>query len=151
MSSGTTINIPILEISPRERDESKPTPESVDAGTRLLRETGLVVIESVLPRDWIEELNSVMQAVLDMGEDVHNGTHPMLKMPFMDARIVDNPFAMPIMKALMGDKIFAYLPYGCNSTTPGSQIHRCKGFRRYMDEHVRRCTRGVSFSGYTIR
>ncbi|MDE0637905.1 MAG: phytanoyl-CoA dioxygenase family protein [Candidatus Poribacteria bacterium] len=130
MSAGITINIPKLEISAEERAESKPTPESIDAATRLLRETGLVVIESVLPRDWIEEVNTAMEAVLDMEEDTHNGEHPMLKMPFMDARIIDNPFAMPIMKAVMGEKIFAYLPYGCNATTPGNEIqwiHRDSG------------------------
>lgn len=130
MSSGTTINIPKLEISPQERAENKPTQETIETATRLLRETGLVVIESVLSREWIAEVNDAMQAVLDMGDEAHNGTHPMLKMPFMDARIIDNPFAMPIMKAAMGDKIFAYLPYGCNSTSPGSDIqwiHRDSG------------------------
>ena len=130
MNAGTTIIIPKLELSPQERAESKLMPENIDAAARLLRETGLVVIEDVLPRDWIEEVNVVMQAVLDMGEEAHNGTHPMLKMPFMDARIIDNPFAMPIMKAAMGEKIFAYLPYGCNSTAPGSEIqwiHRDSG------------------------
>ena len=130
MSAGITINIPKLEISAEERVESKLTPESIDAATRLLRETGLVVIESVLPRDWIKEVNTAMEAVLDMEEDAHNGEHPMLKMPFMDARIIDNPFAMPIMKAVMGEKIFAYLPYGCNATTPGNEIqwiHRDSG------------------------
>ncbi len=127
----TTVNIPKLEISPQERAEGKPTPESVDAGARLLRETGLVVIESVLPRDWIAEVNVAMQAVLDREEaDVPNGEHPLLKMPFMDARIIDNPFSMQILKAAMGEKIFAYLPYGCNSTVPGSEtqwIHRDSG------------------------
>lgn len=130
MNAGTTINIPKLEISLQERAESRPTPESIDAATRLLRETGLVVIENVLPRDWIEEVNIAMRSVLDMEEDAHNGTHPMLKMPFMDARIIDNPFAMSIMKAAMGEKIFAYLPYGCNSTAPGNEIqwiHRDSG------------------------
>lgn len=130
MSTGTTINIPKLEISAEERTESKLTPESIDAATRLLRETGLVVIESVLPRDWIEEVNTAMQTVLDKEDDEHNGPNPMLKMPFMDARIIDNPFAMPIMKAAMGEKIFAYLPYGCNATTPGNEIqwiHRDSG------------------------
>jgi hypothetical protein len=130
VNAGKTINIPKLELSPQERAESKLTPENLDAATRLLRETGLVVIESVLPRGWIEEINVAMQAVLDMGEDDQKGENPMLKMPFMDARIIDNPFAMPIMKAAMGEKIFAYLPYGCNSTTPGNEIqwiHRDSG------------------------
>ena len=130
MGTGTTINIPKLELSEQERAESKPTQESIDAGARLLRETGLVVIENVLPRDWIEEVNIAMEAVLDMGEDVPKKEHPMLKMPFMDGRIIDNPFAIPIMKAAMGEKIFAYLPYGCNTTRPGNDIqwiHRDSG------------------------
>lgn len=49
MSTGKTINIPKLEISAQERTENTPTSESIDAAARLLRETGLVVIESVLP------------------------------------------------------------------------------------------------------
>ena len=131
-TTGKTINIPILEISDKERSENKLTPESIDAGLRLLREAGLVVIESVLPRDWIAGLNVAMQNVLDNEneEDSQNGEHPMLKMPFMDPRIIDSPFAMPIMKAAMGEKIFAYLPYGCNATVPGSDtqwIHRDSG------------------------
>ena len=61
---GKTVNIPVLEISDQERAEGKPTQESVDAGARLLREAGLVVIESVLPRDWIADLNIAMENVL---------------------------------------------------------------------------------------
>ncbi|RKU37301.1 hypothetical protein C6495_02095 [Candidatus Poribacteria bacterium] len=49
-TTGKTVNIPKLEISPAERTEEKLTPESVAAAARLLRETGLVVIESVLCR-----------------------------------------------------------------------------------------------------
>ena len=130
MSPGTTINIPKLEISAQERADNKPTAESIDAAARLLRETGLVVVESVLPHEWIETVNTAMQAVLDMGQEVHNDTHPMFEMPFMNPLIIDNPYAMPIMKAVMGEKIFAYLPYGCNSTAPGSDIqwiHRDSG------------------------
>lgn len=129
-TTGRTINIPKLEISDQERAENKLTPESVEAGERLLREAGLVVIESVLPRDWIADLNVAMENVLQNEEEGQNGENPMLKMPFMDARIIDNPFAMPILKAAMGEQVFAYLPYGCNSTRPGNDIqwiHRDSG------------------------
>jgi hypothetical protein len=129
-TTGKTLNIPILEISSEERSENKLTPESVDAAARLLREAGLVVIESVLPRDWIAELNVAMQNELDNEEERQNGENPMLKIPFMDSRIIDNPFAMPILKAAMGEQFFAYLPYGCNATVPGCDIqwiHRDSG------------------------
>ena len=129
-TTGRTINIPKLEISDQERAENKLTPESVDAGVRLLREAGLVVIESVLPQDWIAELDVAMETVLSNEDNGHEGEHPMLKMPFMDPRIIDNPFAMPILKAAMGEKVYAYLPYGCNSTRPGNEIqwiHRDSG------------------------
>lgn len=129
-TTGRTINIPKLEISDQERADNKLTPESVEAGERLLREAGLVVIESVLPRDWIADLNVAMENVLQNEEEGQNGENPMLKMPFMDARIIDNPFAMPILKAAMGEQVFAYLPYGCNSTRPGNDIqwiHRDSG------------------------
>ena len=116
-TTGKTVNIPILEISEQERAENKLTPESVDAGARLLREAGLVVIESVIDRDWIAELDVAMENVLSNEENGYEGEHPMLKMPFMDPRIIDSPFAMPILKAAMGEKVFAYLPYGCNSHT----------------------------------
>ena len=78
-TTGQTINIPKLEITDQERAEGKPTPESVDAGERLLREAGLVVIENVLPRDWIADLNTAMQTVLDTEENGQNGENPMLK------------------------------------------------------------------------
>ena len=90
----------------------------------------MVVIESVLPRDWIADLNVAMETVQSNEEERENGENPMLKMPFMDPRIIDNPFAMPILKAAMGEQIFAYLPYGCNSTRPGNEIqwiHRDSG------------------------
>lgn len=127
---GKTVNIPVLEISEQERAENTLTPESIEAGERLLREAGLVVIESVLPRDWIAELNVAMETVLSNEENGHEGEHPMLKTPFMDPRIIDNPFAMPLLKAAMGEQVFAYLPYGCNSTRPGNEIqwiHRDSG------------------------
>lgn len=130
MSTGTSIKIPKLEITSQERTGNYLSQESIDAATRLLRETGLVVIESVLQNDWIEEINTAMQEVMDSGEEAHNGENPMLKMPFMDSRIISNPFAMSILKAAMGDQFFAYLPYGCNSTSPGNEIqwiHRDSG------------------------
>ena len=130
MCTGTTINIPKLILSEQERIGNYLSKDSLDAGTRLLRETGLVVIESVLPRDWIEEVNIAMTEVLDKSGETDNGVNPMLQMPFMDPRIIDNPFAMAIMKAAMGEKFFAYLPYGCNSTSPGNEtqwIHRDSG------------------------
>ena len=129
-NKGRTINIPKLEISDQERAENKLAPESLDAGIRLLREAGLVVIESVIPRDWIAKLDVATETVLSNEENGHEGEHPMLKMPFMDPRIIDNPFAMPILKAAMGEKVYAYLPYGCNSTRPGNEIqwiHRDSG------------------------
>jgi len=71
-----------------------------------------------------------METVLSNEGNGHEGEHPMLEMPFMDPRIIDNPFAMPILKAAMGEKVYAYLPYGCNSTRPGNEIqwiHRDSG------------------------
>lgn len=130
-TAGRKINIPMLEVSSQERAEKRLTQETVAAGVRLLREAGLVVIESVLPREWIADLNVAMEAVLSSEENGSpEGEHPMLKMPFMDPRIIDNPFAMPILKAAMGEKVFAYLPYGCNTTRPGGDIqwiHRDSG------------------------
>ena len=63
-----------------------------------------MVIEGVLPRDWIAELNIAMENVLSNEGNDQNGENPMLKMPFMDPRIIDSPFAMPILKAAMGEK-----------------------------------------------
>ena len=129
-TAGRRIEIPKLDISAQERAENRLTPENVAAGVRLLREAGLVVIESVLPRDWIAALNEAMEAALDQETNEHTGEHPLLKMPFMDPRIIDNPFAIPILKAAMGEKVFAYLPYGCNTTRPGGDIqwiHRDSG------------------------
>ena len=132
--TGKTVNIPILEISEQERAEGKPTPESVDAGERLLREAGLVVIESVLPRDWIADLNVAMETVQSNEEEREDGENPMLKMPFMDPRIIDNPFAMSILKAAMGDKFFAYLPYAATQLV---RVTKSSGFIEIRDNSSR--------------
>ena len=75
-TTGKTVNIPILEISNQERAENKLTPESVDAGARLLREAGLVVIESVIDRDWIAELDVAMETVLSNEENGYEDEAP---------------------------------------------------------------------------
>ena len=50
--TGKTVNIPILEISEQERAEkANLRQKALTRCERLLREAGLVVIESVLPRD----------------------------------------------------------------------------------------------------
>ena len=84
-----------------------------------------MVIESVLPRDWIAALDVAMENVLQNEEERQNGENPMLKMPFMDPRIIDNPFAMAIMKAVMGEKI---LPTCLMAVTQRVPVTKFSGF-----------------------
>ena len=121
-----------MKISIEERQKGELTEASLAQALRTLRECGYVVLEAVLPTDWIEtmRLHFEEQAQLQFNGDWptgHGGVSVPVKMPFLDPQIIDNPFAMQILSAAMGEQIFAYLPYGNNIAWPGCRtqhIHR---------------------------
>ena len=124
-----------MQISPSERESSQLDTGSLEIACRQLREIGYVVLKSVFEPGWIAELfdQYLDQAKYKYGKqwpNNHGGISPPMKEPFLDPLIVQNPFAMQILKMTLGDNFFSYLPYGNNTAWPNcsiQHIHRDAG------------------------
>ena len=109
--------------------------DSLVQALRLLRECGYVILEAVLPVDWVENMRCAYNEEVKrqfVGEKPtgHSGISAPFYMPFLDPLTLENPFAMQILKEAMGDDIFSYFPYGSNTAWPGcgvQHIHRDTG------------------------
>ncbi|MBI1929093.1 phytanoyl-CoA dioxygenase family protein [Candidatus Poribacteria bacterium] len=123
-----------MKISQAEREQHKLTEENLAIATRTLRECGYVMLEGVMPKDWVVELRDAFTVELiretkDKADQVekakgHYGVSAPMRMPFIHPLAIENPFALQIMEAAMGENIFSYLPYGCNTSWPGSGVQR---------------------------
>lgn len=129
-----------MQLSPEEISHAELSTENLTLALRLLRECGYVVLEKVLPDTLVNELREGFDREHERvyaGRDAyvrevkgHCGVGAPMEMPYLDPLIVSNPFALQIMEAAMGKKIWAFLPYHCNTTWPGSEeqhIHRDTG------------------------
>lgn len=129
-----------MKISEEERKQGKLTEENLAIAWRSLREGGYIMIESVLSKDWVETMREAFEEELKKAvagkENLvkkakgHYGTSAPMRMPFLDPIAIENSIALQIMEAAMGKNIFSYLPYGCNTSWPGSgvqHIHRDTG------------------------
>ena len=129
----------------------RPTPEEIKAGQlsdahlrlamRTLRDAGMVEIEGVYERAWVDDLRAAYNEELEryiaarggmeginaksFGQN-HIGMHLPLVMPFSDPQIVANPIAVQVMTAALGDNLRCSF-YHSNTAYPGSKyqpIHR---------------------------
>jgi hypothetical protein len=129
-----------MKISQEEREQKQLNAENLTVALRTLRECGYVVLEGVLPTEWVEELRvafvaELKRAVEGKPEELkkakgHYGTSSPMQSPFTDPLAIENPFACQLMESAMGKGVFGYLPYGCNTAWPGSgvqNLHRDTG------------------------
>ena len=122
-----------MTLSREELEQDRFTEANLGVALRTLREVGFVAIENALPIDWVEEFRVDYETVLKRDDEASNeqgNTSPFLNARFLDARIIDNPFAMQIIEGAMGNRVFSYLPYGCNTAEPDCDIqwiHRDSG------------------------
>ena len=130
-----------MYLGPGELEDVRLSDDRLAMALRTLRDTGMVVIEGVYSRDWVDELRSAFDAELDRyiaargGLDAvnatsfgrnHIGIHLPLVPPFSDPQIVVNPIAMQIMTAALGDDLRCAF-YHSNTAYPGSgrqEMHR---------------------------
>ena len=121
-----------------------PSDARVRAAARTLREAGLVVLEDVFDRAYIDALRREYDARLERhiadrgGLDVLNaktfgknqiGMHLPLVPPFSDEQIVAHPLAVAVMEEALGAE-FACSFYHSNTAYPGSEVqpvHRDHG------------------------
>lgn len=129
-----------MKISPEEREQQTLTEDNLALALRTLRECGYVVLEGVLPQNWVAEmrdaLDQELQRSVEGREELvtrargHYGIATPMRPPFLDPLALQNPFASPILEAALGKGFFSSLPYGCNSAWPGSgvqHLHRDTG------------------------
>ncbi|MEC8892758.1 MAG: hypothetical protein VX901_05480, partial [Candidatus Poribacteria bacterium] len=104
-----------MKISEKERRKNKLNQDSLVQALRLLRECGYVILEAVLPSNWVEDMfhaynEEVQRQFVGEKPTGHGGISAPLQMPFLDPLAIENPFAMQILKEAMGDDIFSYFP-----------------------------------------
>ncbi len=124
----------------------KPTPQELKRGkltkTRLehcvtkLDEEGYVVLEGVMPTALLKEIRAAMDAVhqqhfraipratkrphaFGKGQGIF-GVRVPKEMPFMDPKVVTNPFVVPILDQVLGSDFFC-AAYNTNNSWPGSR------------------------------
>ena len=125
-----------MKISEEECQIGELTDSNLAIALRLLRESGYVILESVLPRNLVEELQTAFNQLLmpnmenqqkDSNWNRRGGCHALYGMPFMHPLVIENSLGLQIIEEAMGKDIWTLLPYHTNTTFPGASmqhIHR---------------------------
>jgi hypothetical protein len=107
--------------------------ENLKLAVRTLKECGFVIIEDVVPLDWIrrtretcdETLLRYMKTLSPEKRAYYESTHaamfPPVCSPFMDAVAIENPFAVQVTEAAIGPDFFCTF-YNTNTQWPYSGI-----------------------------
>lgn len=127
-----------MRLSEEEIELGTMSSENLALALRTLRDVGYVVLEDVVPLEWVERAHKACDAELERyvaeGEGGEHLTKrwghvsmlaPMVS-PYTDPVCVENPFAMQIMEAAMGKDIYCAF-YNTNTAWPGSTyqpLHR---------------------------
>ena len=112
-----------MKISPDEIEHRSLDRDTLAEAVRQVRESGFVVLESTMVAEWVNRMREAWDGHIE-------GRVPgdLLRMPFLDPLAIENPWALQIMEAMIGEDLWARLPYHCNSTaanSPDAQvIHR---------------------------
>ncbi|GDX40753.1 hypothetical protein LBMAG21_10450 [Armatimonadota bacterium] len=124
-----------MHLTSEERAAGTMSPKNLALAVRTLNDVGYVVLEEILPLDWVE--NARAQCDADIAEFVANELTPEtnaeraghvsmlapMHAPYTDAIAVENPFALQVMEAAMGKNIYCMF-YNTNTAYPGSMYQR---------------------------
>ena len=80
---------------------------------RQVRDAGYVILERTMDRAWCETMRAAWDGHID-----GRFAGDLLSMPYIDPLAIENPWAVQILDATLGEDFFAKLPYHCNSTAP---------------------------------
>jgi ectoine hydroxylase-related dioxygenase (phytanoyl-CoA dioxygenase family) len=130
-----------MQLSAAERTQGRLNDDTLAEALRTVRDTGLVVLDNVYDRGWVDALFAAYNEALEQhiaarggmeginaksfGRN-HIGMHLPLVTPFSDPQIVANPIAVQVMQRLIGDDLQCSF-YHSNTAYPGSgyqPIHR---------------------------
>lgn len=119
--------MPILELTPEERESGKLSPETHKLAVQSVKMDGYVVFPGVLPTDFMAELRAEFGRVFERyvaRTDPNRGANrfqmhlPFLP-PFCDPAIIENPLVLPILDELLGkDTVCHY--FASDTPLPGS-------------------------------
>lgn len=116
-----------MELSSQERQSLTLSPETLALAASLVRVNGYVVFERVLPPTLVAALHTEFMRVFNAyvtRTDPNRGAnrfqmHLPFTAPFNDPTVITNPFALPIIDALLGaDAICHY--FASDTPLPGS-------------------------------
>ena len=126
-----------MKLSREERKAGVLTQSSEKHASQLIYDQGYVVLEKAIPSNLLKKVRKAVNQALTFKyratmEELprhrrHGGVISPLSMPFIDPLIIENPFVFQILGSIFGDRFFGCLPYGCNTSFPGSKaqnIHR---------------------------
>lgn len=135
-----------MHLTADEKTAGRLTDAHLEVALRTLRDVGYVVIEDVYDAEFINELRTAYDELLDEYIKSRGGMEGINKAkkgfglnhiamflpflpPFADGQVVANPIAVQVMSAVLGDNLSCSF-YNSNTAYPGSgyqQIHRDTG------------------------
>lgn len=120
-----------MQLSVTERETYIPSEETIHLAVQQVRMNGYVVFDRVLPPDLIETLHREFLSVFETyvartdpnrGENRYQ-MHLPFTAPFQDAAVVANPFALPVIDALLGSDAVCHY-FASDTPLPGSDYQR---------------------------
>ncbi|MBM3262635.1 MAG: phytanoyl-CoA dioxygenase family protein [candidate division Zixibacteria bacterium] len=116
-----------MYVSRTEIDTARLSPPTLCLALQDLHERGYVILENALPVSWVHDMRlafdeALLKLVDGKPPQAHGGGSPPMIPPFLDPLIIEHPMAVQIVEASMGEGVFSYLPYGCNTAWPGSPV-----------------------------
>ena len=122
-----------MKLTQDERTGGRLNPETLRFAVQQVQANGFVLFESVLPPDLVTELHTAFLRLLNAyiaRTGSNRGTnryqmHLPFTPPFNDPRVVDNPIAMAVIEALLGDDCICHY-FASDTPFPGSdyqQVH----------------------------
>ena len=119
-----------MKLSQRELDQNQLAPDTLAEAVQQVKVNGYVIFESVLSPDFVQTLHDEYMAIYDEALETppertfgnhHYRLYLPFRPPFTDERIINSPFALPIMEALIGDDLVCHY-FASNTCGPGSQF-----------------------------
>ena len=126
-----------MHLNNEEKSTGRLTEQTLQDIALNLKSEGYVILHEVMPHSWVTAMRSLFCAELEAnyrdppsqlaGQNGHGGFQPPLKAPFLDPSIIENEIVFQILEYTLGEHFFGCLPYGCNTSFPGSttqNVHR---------------------------
>jgi hypothetical protein len=120
-----------MQLTQAELDANALDPETLRLAVQQVRVNGYVVFEGALPDDVVDELHEDFMRLFHeyrTATDDNRGAnryqmHLPFAAPFNAPEIVTSPFALPVIKALLGDDCVCQY-FASDTALPGSEYQR---------------------------